>query len=65
MNFDNPKFRRAYEAAQRETAKTGKSHAVLTLNPFSPLYVCREYNERMQGSKELVCIISEPEGNTN
>jgi hypothetical protein len=51
--------------AQRHAIATGRDHAVLNLNPYSPLYVCREYDERMQGSKELVCVICAPEGNMN
>jgi hypothetical protein len=53
---DSPALARAWLAAQREANREGKPIALLNLNPYSPLYVRRDYDPRMDSMKELVRV---------
>jgi hypothetical protein len=53
---DSPALAKAWLMAQRDANRDGKATAVLNLNPYSPLYVCRYYDPRMDSMKELVRI---------
>jgi hypothetical protein len=56
----NPPLRRAFELAQRDANRERRPMAVLNLNPFAGLYVCRSWDDRRTGSRELVAKV-EPE----
>jgi hypothetical protein len=43
--------------AQREADKSRRTMLVLNLNPFSPLYVVREWSQRARDSRDFVCEI--------
>jgi hypothetical protein len=40
--------------AQRDANNSGESIAVLNLNQFSPLYVCRRWDDRYQDDRRLI-----------
>jgi hypothetical protein len=45
------------ELAQRTANREGKPMAVLNLNSFSPIYVVRDWHDRLNGHRELVTRI--------
>jgi hypothetical protein len=47
----------AIDLAQRTANREGKSMAVLNLNSFSPIYVVRDWHDRLTGQRELVVRI--------
>jgi hypothetical protein len=53
----NSKLDAAKVLAQREADKTHRTMLVLNLNPFSPLYVVREWSQKARDSKEFVAEI--------
>jgi hypothetical protein len=56
----NPPLCRAFEMARRDANRERRAVAVLNLNPMSGLYVCRDWDDRFAGSRELVAKV-EPE----
>jgi hypothetical protein len=48
---------KAKTMAQREADKTHRTMLVLNLNPFSPLYVVREWSQRARDSTDFVAEI--------
>jgi hypothetical protein len=44
--------------AQRDANREGRPMAVLNLNPYSPLYVIREWDQRYEGSRELIARVA-------
>jgi hypothetical protein len=56
----NPPLRRALEIARRDANRERRAIAVLNLNPMTGLYVCRFWDDRFVGSRELVAKV-EPE----
>lgn len=48
---------RAIAYAQRQADDTGKAMAVLNLNMFSPLYVCRTWDDRFSNDRQLVAKV--------
>jgi hypothetical protein len=43
--------------AQLDANREGKVVAVLNLNPYSPLYVIRQWDDRYQGHRDLVAKV--------
>ncbi len=50
------------ELAQRTANREGKPMAVLNLNPFSPIYVVRDWDDRFTGAIDLVARIDPQRG---
>lgn len=49
---------RVLSEAQRDANNTGRSMAILNLNAMSHLYVYRDWDDRLIGSRELVMRIN-------
>lgn len=49
------------QSAQRAANRERKPMAVLNLNPFSPLYVVRDWDDRYTGDKVLVARVEPQE----
>lgn len=47
----------AIQRAQREADRGNSPVAVLNLNPFAPLYVIRDWDDRYLASKDLVARV--------
>ncbi len=47
----------AKELAQRYANRERKPFIVLNLNPYSPLYVVRDYDDRLLDSKGFVALV--------
>jgi hypothetical protein len=45
------------ELAQREADREHRTMLVLNLNPYSPLYVVREWSQRARDSREFVAEV--------
>ena len=45
------------ERAKADAKRTGKTVLVLNLNRYSPLYVIRDYDERLLFSDNLVAVV--------
>jgi hypothetical protein len=43
--------------AQREADRQHRTMLVLNLNPFSPLYVVRDWSQKARDSKDFVCEV--------
>jgi hypothetical protein len=48
---------KAKAMAQREADKSRRTMLVLNINPFSPLYVVREWSQRTRDSRDFVAEI--------
>ena len=48
----------ALKRAQAAADRDGKAMAVLDFNRFSPLYVIRDYDSRMEGTREFVARVN-------
>ncbi len=48
---------KAIELAQREADKAHRTMLVLNFNPFSPLYVVREWSQKARDGKDFVAEI--------
>jgi hypothetical protein len=44
--------------AQEDADRSGETLAVLNLNPYSPLYVIRNWRDAFEGHRELVAKIT-------
>lgn len=53
----NAELNKVKDRAQLAADLEKKPMAVLNLNQYSPLYVIRDWDERMAGSRQLVCKI--------
>jgi hypothetical protein len=48
---------KAKAMAQREADKSHRTTLVLNFNPFSPLYVVREWSQRARDGRDFVCEV--------
>lgn len=48
---------RAIIQAKAAANREGKPMAILNLNPYSPLFVVREWNDKFEGSRDLLMKI--------
>jgi hypothetical protein len=47
--------------AQEQASREGRSLAVLNLNPFEPVYVIRDWDDRFAASHHLIARIDPPD----